>query len=136
MKRRFFITLGAVLVCAMIGIAAANYDLEQTQTQAVLQKAEGIAKDDPEAEEGTDLSTIEMRDKSNEPVPGQNSSPGYRLGNSGGRLAVFVEGSTKPEMVLDVYLSSLPKVDRLLLEQGIEAASYAELVSMIEDYVS
>ena len=135
MKGRVLVTMGAVAACAVLGIAAANYDLRQTQTQAVLQEAQGIPKAGQTAQE-PDLPAVSGQTEPAQPLPQENNSPVYRLGTSQGRLAVFVEGSDEPEMVLDVYLSTLPEVDRLLLEQGIEAQSYAQLVSMIEDYIS
>lgn len=135
MKGRVLVTMGAVAVCAVLGVAAANYDLRQTQTQAVLQEAQGIPKAGQTAEE-PDPPAVSAQAEPTQPLPQENNSPVYRLGTSQGRLAVFVEGSDEPEMVLDVYLSTLPEVDRMLLEQGIEAQSYAQLVSMIEDYIS
>lgn len=135
MKGRVLVTMGAVAVCAVLGVAAANYDLRQTQTQAVLQEAQGILKAEQTAEE-PDPPAVSAQAETAQPLPQENNSPVYRLGTSQGRLAVFVEGSDEPEMVLDVYLSTLPEVDRMLLEQGIEAQSYAQLVSMIEDYIS
>ena len=135
MKGRVLVTMGAVAACAVLGIAAANYDLRQTQTQAVLQEAQGIPKAGQTAQE-PDLPAVRGQTEPAQPILQENNSPVYRLGTSQGRLAVFVVGSDEPEMVLDVYLSTLPEVDRLLLEQGIEAQSYAQLVSMIEDYIS
>ena len=135
MKGRVLVTMGAVAACAVLGIAAANYDLRQTQTQAVLQEAQGIPKAGQTAQE-PDLPAVSGQTEPAQPILQENNSPVYRLGTSQGRLAVFVEGSDEPEMVLDVYLSTLPEADRLLLEQGIEAQSYAQLVSMIEDYIS
>lgn len=135
MKGRVLVTMGAVAACAVLGIAAANYDLRQTQTQAVLQEAQGIPKAGQTAQE-PDPPAVSGQTEPAQPILQENNSPVYRLGTSQGRLAVFVEGSDEPEMVLDVYLSTLPEVDRLLLEQGIEAQSYAQLVSMIEDYIS
>ena len=135
MKGRVLVTMGAVAACAVLGIAAANYDRRQTQPQAVLQEAQGIPKAGQTAQE-PDLPAVSGQTEPAQPILQENNSPVYRLGTSQGRLAVFVEGSDEPEMVLDVYLSTLPEVDRLLLEQGIEAQSYAQLVSMIEDYIS
>ena len=135
MNKRIIVAIGAVAVCAVLGVAAANYDLQQTQTQAVLQGVQGIPKTKQDASELTPP-TAKAQTEPVQPNPIENNSPTYRLGTSQGRLAVFVEDSDQPEMVLDVYLSTLPEVDRLLLEQGIEAQSYAQLVSMIEDYIS
>lgn len=60
----------------------------------------------------------------------------YVLGEYGGRLAVFSSGSSNPDLVFNVYLQSLPALDRTQLESGITAKDYAELVSLIEDFTS
>jgi type VI protein secretion system component VasK len=135
-KGRYLVTIGAAAVCAAVGIWAANYDLNQTQTHAVLQQATGIVKTEP-AEEQQEAAAEEVEQGTPvDPVLRQSNGPTYRLGASQGRLAVFVQDSPDPEMVLDVYLSSLPQADQILLQQGIVTQSYAELVSMIEDYIS
>ena len=136
MKGRYLVAVGAVAVCAVVGIWAANYDQNQTQTHAVLQQAQGIVKTEPLDEQEETAAEDLGQETPVEPVPRQSEGPVYRLGASQGRLAVFVQDSPEPEMVLDVYLSTLPQADQILLQQGIVTQSYAELVSMIEDYIS
>ncbi len=62
--------------------------------------------------------------------------PLYRLGASGGRLAVFLPGKSEPELVFDVWLHHLPDVDRERLQQGIEVFDEETLLALIEDYTS
>ncbi len=89
-----------------------------------------------------------------EPVPGESasdavSSPAadtvegvpvravqYYLREHDGKLAVFAPDSAAPELVFDVYLSTLPSYDRGQLQMGIPIYSYEELVQRIEDYIS
>ncbi|GEM_PF-549817 len=89
-----------------------------------------------------------------EPVPGESasdsvSSPAteaiegipvnavqYYLREHNGKLAVFAPDSDVPELVFDVYLSTLPAYDRGQLQMGIPIYSYEELVQRIEDYIS
>ena len=123
MNSRQVITLAAAAVCAAVGLAAAGYEQQQAQAGPVLRAVETQVKEPREES----LPTPE------ETAP---AGPAYRLGASEGRLAVFVEGQEQPEMVLDVYLASLPEADRILLEQGIPAGDYARLVSLLEDYIS
>ena len=89
-----------------------------------------------------------------EPVPGESasdsvSSPAaeaiegipvnavqYYLREHNGKLVVFAPDSDVPELVFDVYLSTLPAYDRGQLQMGIPIYSYEELVQRIEDYIS
>ena len=60
----------------------------------------------------------------------------YLLKEYGGRIAVYTDSSSEPEMVLDVLIKYLPDQDRQDLAKGIPVNSYSELVSRIEDYTS
>ena len=89
-----------------------------------------------------------------EPVPGESASDSvsstatgaiegipvnavqYYLREHNGKLAVFAPDSDVPELVFDVYLSTLPAYDRGQLQMGIPIYSYEELVQRIEDYIS
>ena len=77
--------------------------------------------------------------QSSEDVPDvQRDTPTaqYYLRDYEGKLAVFLPDSQTPEMVFDVYLSTLPPYDRGELQLGVPVASYEELVERIEDYIS
>ena len=67
MKGRVLVTMGAVAACAVLGIAAANYDLRQTQTQAVLQEAQGIPKAGQTAQE-PDLTAVSGQTEPAQPI--------------------------------------------------------------------
>lgn len=123
MKRQLAATLGAVVLCAAAGAALAGYESDPGQAAQAAGRAEGVPKQAASAA-----------------LPESTALPAervvYRLGESEGRLAVFVEESDRPEMVLDVYLSSLPRADQLALAQGITVVGYSRLVLALEDYIS
>ena len=60
----------------------------------------------------------------------------YILAEYEGRLAVFLPNQITPKKVFDVYISTLPQKDQQDLKKGVGAADYAELVALLEDYVS
>lgn len=60
----------------------------------------------------------------------------YLLKEHDGRIGVFLQNEKEPEMVLDVLVKYLPDFDRQQLAAGIPAATYEELVALIEDYSS
>lgn len=66
----------------------------------------------------------------------QIQRPRYLLSHYEGKLAVYIIGKDKPELVFDRFLHYLPDVDRMKLENGIEVCDYSELLRLIEDYTS
>lgn len=60
----------------------------------------------------------------------------YYLREYQGKLAVFLPDQQTPEIVFDVYLSTLPAYDRGQLQLGVPVRDYEELVKRIEDYIS
>ena len=60
----------------------------------------------------------------------------YYLRDYQGKLAVFLPDKQTPEIVFDVYLSTLPAYDRGQLQLGVPVQDYEELVKRIEDYIS
>lgn len=60
----------------------------------------------------------------------------YTLGVYQGKIASFHTGSDEPMEVFEVYLDSLPAVNRQELLRGIPAQSLQELQRLIEDYTS
>ena len=65
----------------------------------------------------------------------QQVSPKFMLKEYNGVIAVFLEDGT-PAVETGIAVSQLREFDRLLLEQGIEAESYEELLSLLEDFGS
>lgn len=130
MNRKTVVTIGAVAFCFFAGMAAARFDLDRMgQAAAVSEPAEGIAK------EQTGEAAALRADQPLSEADGQEE-PLYWLRAADGRLGVFLEDSDQPEMILDVYLSSLPLSDQQALQAGVCAGSYRQLVLMIEDYIS
>lgn len=60
----------------------------------------------------------------------------FTLSSLNGRLVVFRAGEDKPFLITDTYVSSLPKSDRIDLENGVEVTGEKELQRAIEDYCS
>ena len=60
----------------------------------------------------------------------------YVISVDSGRVAVFRDGEDKPFMVTDTFVNSLPKTDRLELENGVRVSGERELRQAIEDYCS
>jgi len=131
MNRKLAVTVAAVIFCIAVGITAARFDLEHMEPAAVVSEPVQGIKKQPEEQP--------FRSVEKEELPGPASSDDellYWLREFDGRLGVFVDGAEKPEMVLDLYLSSLPLSDQQALQVGICAGSYRQLISMIEDYIS
>lgn len=128
MKRQLAATLGAVVLCAAAGKAAAGFVPATTEAAPAAGWAEAV----PKAEAPSQTQTAE--------APTETSLPAeetvYWLRESGGRLAVFVDEATRPELVLEVYLNALPEADQLALRQGVRVVGYSRLVVALEDYVS
>lgn len=60
----------------------------------------------------------------------------YLLRAYEGKLAMFTTDLVEPDMVFDVYVRTLPQVDKEQLERGIRVESYDKLTALIEDYIS
>lgn len=61
---------------------------------------------------------------------------GFTLGICQGRLALWKDGKTEPEVIYPLFAASLPEKDQQLLEEGIRAKTIAELTARLEDYLS
>lgn len=61
---------------------------------------------------------------------------GYYIKDWGGRISIIREGEDTPEMIFDIYTRFLPAYDQEQLQKGLYVASYQELTSLIEDYIS
>lgn len=59
---------------------------------------------------------------------------GYMIGVSDGRVAVFRDGELYVRT--DTQVSSLPKADRMRLEEGIYLDSLKEIKKLLQDYCS
>lgn len=60
----------------------------------------------------------------------------YRLSEYDGRIAVFENDSSMPFEVFDVYVSSLPYNEQVIIRNGLTASTKAQLQQLIEDYTS
>ena len=60
----------------------------------------------------------------------------YILKSHNGRVALFENTSSKPEMIFDVFTDSLPTEDQIALKNGIEANSKSDVEKLLEEYLS
>lgn len=60
----------------------------------------------------------------------------YTLSEYKGKIAVFKNQESVPIEIYDVYVTTLPQHDRILLEKGIHIETSEELQKLIEDYTS
>jgi|GEM_PF-1171309 len=125
------VTVGAVAICAVLGAAVVRCDLGRGAAPAA-GVVSGVAKE-PASPAAVSQSS---RGPGGGAAPSQSAGPGYWLRSSGGRIGVFVEGESEPQLVLDVYVGTLPEADRRALEEGIFVPDYQTLLSLVEDYVS
>ena len=61
---------------------------------------------------------------------------GFLLGIQNGFVAVWQDGNPEPVRVFSYRATSLPAADQKRLAEGIHVGSKAELIQMIEDYLS
>ncbi|MBR5559595.1 MAG: hypothetical protein IKU72_05060 [Oscillospiraceae bacterium] len=127
MNARTAVTVGAVILCAVIGVAVGRCaQTDPLPEMTVSEPVSGLPKQQSP--------TVRAQKQGGEEAADQREE--YWLREVDGRLGVFLADAEKPEMILDVYLSSLPEADRMALQNGIVADSYRQLLSMIEDYIS
>lgn len=62
--------------------------------------------------------------------------PAYVLKDYYGKIAVFQTNKDQPDIVFDVYVSTLPEFDQKALQTGVFAQDMKELNRLIEDYTS
>ena len=81
----------------------------------------------------TSSSTSSEESSSSSPL----DEPTYLLKEYEGRLAVFRQDAPDdPDLVLDVFIHSLPEFDQQQLRDGIPVRDEKELTARIEDYIS
>jgi hypothetical protein len=60
----------------------------------------------------------------------------FLLGSRDGFLALWIPPEQEPAYLFPCRIASLPPADQKLLEEGIQVESKAELMQLLEDYVS
>ena len=60
----------------------------------------------------------------------------FLIGNHKGFIALWRDGAGEPAIVFPYSVASLPAEDQKLLEKGICLESEAELIRLLEDYLS
>ena len=60
----------------------------------------------------------------------------YTIADYKGRIAVFEKGMATPIDVYDIFTSSMPEPDRIMLKKGIEIKNESELEEYLADFTS
>ena len=112
------LALYSMTFMALLGTEVGLRDGTQVAVTAVIEKLHGMTRKvrTPNQDEAADCQ--------------------YYLRDYQGKLAVFLPDKQTPEIVFDVYLSTLPAYDRGQLQLGVPVQDYEELVKRIEDYIS
>lgn len=61
---------------------------------------------------------------------------GFLLGVYEGKVALWIDGISKPYYISEYSVQLLPPADQQRLEQGIKVRSREELNRLLEDYLS
>ena len=64
------------------------------------------------------------------------SSAIFRLYECGGKIGIYDAKTDILIDIIDVFVSTLPKTDRMALKKGIEIFTFAELAEIIEDFTT
>ena len=128
MKKSFFAAFGAIIFSVLVAAGAAK--LVFTPVNEEFQSSKGDEQAVAAEENSVPQSSAEQFQEA--------ASEGFYITGYEGEIAVFRESDTvKPIMVFEgVYLHQLPEYDRQQIEKKIYAKDYAELTSMLEDYIS
>ncbi len=62
-----------------------------------------------------------------------NTSKEYTVKEFNDKVAIFATGEGSPDLILDVYVFTLPEADRKMLSAGFRV-SKSEITGVIEDY--
>ena len=60
----------------------------------------------------------------------------FLLGIHEGKLALWRDGDSQPEIIFPCCTDLLPEADRKALSEGIPISSRQELAHLLEDYIS
>ena len=63
-------------------------------------------------------------------------APSYVIRDSGGNIAVFLQGESAPVMVTQTRTDALPRQDSRRVKEGISVEGRQELEKLLEDYCS
>lgn len=64
----------------------------------------------------------------------ESSEPVYILYECGGKIGIYDAKTDMLIDIIDVFVSTLPKNDRLALKEGILVSSFRELTQLINDF--
>lgn len=115
-----------IRILKLVGIYAAVFIVSFTLTGIITTAVSNAGSEDtsPLASSGAYASVIsEQRE-------------GYILRAVAGEVGVYRMGEEQPMFIVEITPELLRASDRALLEQGIYAGTYEELLSFIEDFTS
>lgn len=69
-------------------------------------------------------------------VPQTTTSYLFILRDFEGKIALYENGKSSPSEIYEIYTDSLPAADATRLRTGIAAKNDAELLRLLEDYLS
>lgn len=81
-------------------------------------------------------STPKIKVNANSMISSAQINDGYYLREYENKIGVFEVGSSKPQQILDVYVSNLPLDAQELIKTGVYCKDKTELLQRIEDYTS
>ncbi len=125
-------TRAALLVClCLLAVCLILAIGSLAALQKAVRETEAIREDAAElvAELDARRKLLETEDQ---PV-GVTLPEAFCLRESGGKIGVYTVDGVLIR-ILDVDVSTLPKADRLSLQEGISVTSWSELMALIQDY--
>ncbi|MBQ2755249.1 MAG: hypothetical protein IJF27_01100 [Oscillospiraceae bacterium] len=127
MKKSFLAAFGAIIFSVLVAVGAAELFFKPNEADVEQTKMPYQAVNTEESSVPQEISQTE-----------RPMEEGFYITSYEGEIAVFRENDdSSPIMVFEgVYLHQLPEYDRQQIEKKIYAKDYAELTSMLEDYIS
>lgn len=119
-----------LIVCALtvqvLKRAAPNHDISEEITTDITAPITEIVYIPVFSETDTETATETESET-------QTSETEYTVKSYEGKIGIFTDNGTLIR-VIDVYIKTLPKADRTLLEKGFVVLGETELYAIIEDY--
>ena len=78
--------------------------------------------------------TEEVSQEREAAAPAKEEPAVYVVREHEGIIAVFERGGSLPVLTVAVQVGCLPQEDRLLIKNGVNFSSYAEMVAFLENY--
>lgn len=120
-SHRLILLYAVAMLCILISLFAyLLLVLDQVSTLTPAQKTEYVY-----VSEDTQNSPVDISDPSEE--------SGWIVKEHMGKIGIFTKNGTLLQ-ILDTYVKTLPKADQILLGEGLEIETQADLNAIIQDY--